>query len=137
MIIDTHAHYNHGLFQNTLRYLTLENGSYGLKEGDREQLLQELLEADILCSVEPGIHLQSCEEIMALAGAYPGRIFPAMGVHPTRAIHEKWRDRKRLAQLTAREGVVANGGMVAKKRYRLTDPQLAGYGRPAYRETAE
>lgn len=32
------------------------------------------------------------------------------------------------------EGVVANGGSVNKKRYALTDPRLAGYGRPCYEE---
>ena len=109
MIIDSHAHYNHGLFQNHLRYLAYENGSYVLKEGNREQLLQEMLEAEIPYSIEPGIHLQSCEEILSLARAYPGRIFPAMGVHPTRAIHEKWGDRKQLAGYAKRDGVVAVG----------------------------
>ena len=33
------------------------------------------------------------------------------------------------------EGVVANGGMVAKKCYSRDDPQIAGYGRPDDRET--
>lgn len=32
------------------------------------------------------------------------------------------------------EGVVANGGTVARKRYRLDDPRIAGYGRPAYKD---
>ena len=31
-------------------------------------------------------------------------------------------------------GVVANGGTVAKKRYRRDDPKIAGYGRPDYKE---
>jgi len=31
-------------------------------------------------------------------------------------------------------GVVANGGMVAQKQYRLDDSSIAGYGRPAYKE---
>ena len=30
------------------------------------------------------------------------------------------------------EGVVDNGGAVCKKKYRLTDSRLAGYGRPYY-----
>ena len=29
-------------------------------------------------------------------------------------------------------GVVDNGGEVCKKQYRLTDPRLAGFGRPNY-----
>ena len=31
------------------------------------------------------------------------------------------------------DGVVDNGGEVCKKKYRLTDPRLAGYGRPDYK----
>jgi hypothetical protein len=30
------------------------------------------------------------------------------------------------------DGVVANGGCVAKKKYKLTDSSIAGYGRPKY-----
>ena len=32
-----------------------------------------------------------------LCDAYSDRIFPSAGVHPTRSIYEKWRDRKKLA----------------------------------------
>ena len=32
------------------------------------------------------------------------------------------------------DGVVDNGGAVCRKRYLLTDPRLAGYGRPDYYE---
>jgi TatD DNase family protein len=48
-------------------------------------------------------------EILRLCAKYPGRIFPAIGVHPTRAIHTRWADRKKLWQLTAADGVVAIG----------------------------
>ena len=43
MIIDSHAHYNSGAYKNSFRYLTYDMNGYALKEGDREQLLQELL----------------------------------------------------------------------------------------------
>ena len=109
MIIDSHAHYNHNSFQNTFRYLTREEGRYTVGEGDREQIFRELLEGNIPYSIEPGIHLQSCGEILELAAACPGRIFPAMGVHPTRSICEKWADRKKLAALAKSAGVVAIG----------------------------
>ena len=33
---------------------------------------------------------------------------------------------------SSEEGVIPNGGTVAKKRYRLDDSRIAGYGRPAY-----
>ena len=34
---------------------------------------------------------------------------------------------------SAEEGVIPNGGTVAKKRYRRSDPRIAGYGRPDYK----
>lgn len=34
-------------------------------------------------------------------------------------------------------GVIANGGAVAKKKYRLNYPRIAGYGRPKYTESAQ
>lgn len=109
MIIDSHAHYNHGSYSSAFRYLTLTPDGYALREGDRAALLQNLWDGGILCTVEPGISLQSCEGVLALCSAYPGRIFPAIGVHPTRAIGEKWSDRKKLTALAGNPGVVAVG----------------------------
>ena len=109
MIIDSHAHYNHNSFKNRFRYLTRDEDGYAIAEGDREQIFRELLEGDIPYSIEPGINLQSCGEVLELAAAYPGRIFPAVGVHPTRSISEKWADRKKLAALAKSAGVVAVG----------------------------
>lgn len=109
MMIDSHAHYNHNAFQNTFRYLTRNADGYAISEGNREQLLRELLNENIACSIEPGIHLQSCEGILRIAAEYPGRIFPAMGVHPTRSILEKWSDRKKLEQYAQTPGVIAIG----------------------------
>lgn len=109
MIIDSHAHYSHASYKNTLRYLTRNEDGYCLAEGDLPQILQEMRDAHILCSIEPGISLASNEAVLQLCNAYPDRIFPAMGVHPTRAIHESWRDRKRLKALAEAEGVIAIG----------------------------
>lgn len=109
MIIDSHAHYAHASYKNTLRYLTRNAEGYCLAEGDLAQLMQEMEAANILCSIEPGVSLDSNEEILRLWKAYPGRIFPAMGVHPTRAIHEAWPDRKCLKALAQTEGIVAIG----------------------------
>lgn len=109
MIIDSHAHYNLSAYQNQFRYLTFREDGYAIREGDREQLFQELLEANIPYSVEPGVNLQSCGEVLQLCEAYPGRIFPAVGVHPTRSVFEKWADRKQLVGYAQVPGVVAIG----------------------------
>lgn len=108
MIIDSHAHYAHASFSNTFRYLSWED-TWVLKEGTLADLLDQMDRRGITMSVEPGIALDFNEKILALAERYPGRIFPAMGCHPTRCIYEKWSDRKRLDDYCARPGVVAVG----------------------------
>ena len=109
MIIDSHAHYNNNAYKKPFRYLSYDKDGYALKEGDREQLFQELLGANIPCSIEPGVSLQSCEEVLQICAEYPDRIFPAMGIHPTRSIYEKWSDRKKLDAFAKRPGVIAIG----------------------------
>lgn len=109
MIIDSHAHYNNSCYKKPFRYLTHSKDGYDLGEGDREQLMRQLLEADIRFSIELGVSLPSCEEVLQLCSEYPGRIFPAMGVHPTRAIFEKWPNRKNLDALAQTPGVIAIG----------------------------
>jgi TatD DNase family protein len=109
VIIDSHAHYASHSFDKPARFLGWGGAGYTMEEGDREQILEAMDKAGICCSVEPGVNLASNEEILRLCAQYPGRIFPAIGVHPTRAIHERWADRKKLRQLTTADGVVAIG----------------------------
>ena len=108
MIVDSHAHYAHASFSNSFRYLSWEE-NWTLKEGTLEELFGEMMARGITMSVEPGISLDFNEKILALAERYPGRVFPAVGCHPTRCIHEKWSDRKRLDDYAARPGIVALG----------------------------
>ena len=109
MIIDSHAHYNNGAYKKPFRYLTYGEDGYALREGDREQLFRELMEANIRYFIEPGVSLQSCEEVLEFAAQYPGRIFPAVGIHPTRSIFETWSDRHKLDAYANKPGVIAIG----------------------------
>ena len=109
MIIDSHAHYNNGAYKKPFRYLAYGEDGYALREGELPQLMQEMVEANIPYSIEPGVSLQSCEEVLELAAQYPGRIFPAVGIHPTRSIFEKWSDRHKLDAYANNPGVIAIG----------------------------
>ena len=108
MIVDSHAHYAHASFANTFRYLSWED-NWTLCEGTLEDILSQMEAQGITMSVEPGIALDFNERILTLSRRYPGRIFPAVGCHPTRCIYEKWSDRKRLEDYCTRPGVVALG----------------------------
>lgn len=108
-MIDSHAHYTHARFQRPFRYLTVENQDYALAEGNLPELFTLMEQRSILCSVEPGISLESNEEILLFCEAHPGRVFPAIGVHPTRTFAVQWRNRRRLEDLSRAPGVVAIG----------------------------
>ena len=107
MIIDSHAHYANNCYKKPFRYLTRDENGYTLNEGELPQLMQEMEDANICYFIEPGVNLQNCEEVLRLCAEYPGKIFPAMGVHPTRSIYEKWSDRKKLDELAKTDGVLA------------------------------
>ena len=109
MIIDSHAHYNNNAYKKPFRYLAYGDDGYTLKEGELPQLMQEMDDADIRYFIEPGVSLQSCEEVLQLSAQYPERIFPAIGIHPTRSIFEKWSDRNKLAAYANTPGVIAIG----------------------------
>ena len=109
MIIDSHAHYNNNAYKKPFRYLSYDEEGYILKEGELSQLIQEMVDAEIPYSIEPGVSLQSCEEVLQLSAEYPERIFPAIGIHPTRSIFEKWSDRHKLAAYANTPGVIAIG----------------------------
>ena len=109
MIIDSHAHYNNSAYKKPFRYLSYDKDGYSLKEGELPQLMHEMDDADIRYFIEPGVSLQSCEEVLQLCVEYPGRIFPAIGVHPTRSIFEKWSDRHKLVEYANALGVIAIG----------------------------
>lgn len=108
-IMDSHAHYAHKSYSGSFRYLVRTDDGYAVEEGDRAQLLGRLKEENILCSIEPGIGLASNGEILELCRQYPGQVYPAVGVHPTRTSHERWRARKQLMELAAMDEVIAVG----------------------------
>ena len=109
MIIDSHAHYVSHAYDKPFRYLNRGESGYFLEEGDRETLLQKMEAAGVVCSIEPGVSLESNRELLALCSSLEGRLFPAIGVHPTRATGEKWSRRRELIPLLQSPGVVAVG----------------------------
>ena len=109
MIIDSHAHYNNNAYKKPFRYLSYDKDGYSLKEGELPQLMREMEDANIRYFIEPGVSLQSCEEVLQLCSEYSGRIFPAIGIHPTISIFEKWSDRHNLDEYANTPGVIAIG----------------------------
>lgn len=121
MIIDSHAHYSTPSYTGSFRYLTTSLDGYTLEDGDLPQLLQQMEHAGIRCSIEPGISLSSNEDVLNFCRAHPLKAFPAVGVHPTRAIREKWSARKRLLTFAAEPDVIAIGETGLDYHYQRAD----------------
>ncbi len=109
MIVESHAHYTHSCFEKPFSYLKKTEEGYAICQGQREDLLQEMQQANICCAIEPGITLASCEKLLQFCAEQPQHFFPAVGVHPTRCMFEKWADRKQLDALAQSPGVIAIG----------------------------
>lgn len=109
MIIDSHAHYTYGKFEGEFSYLGLENGDYSLFRGTFADVFVAMDKAGVAALIEPGVDLASNERIIGLSNKYPARVFPAIGLHPTRCIKEAWKNRKKLTEYAQHPDVIAVG----------------------------
>src|SRR5579883_866796 len=92
MLIDTHTHVQVHQFA-----------------GDRQQVIAAAFADGIDRLIVPGVDVESSRDALALATAYPGRIFAAVGTHPhdaTTLTDEALAAERELAQ---EPGVVAIG----------------------------
>ena len=109
MLIDSHIHLSHALYDGTFPYInSLENGGE-IPYDTRENLIDKIKAAGVAFCIEPGIEFESNEKILALNSKYPDFILPAVGVHPTRTPYTPWKRRKAIAELSGKETVVAIG----------------------------
>lgn len=109
MFIDSHIHLTHHLFEN--QFPCIDNASPALTvvQNTREGLIARMKESGIAACVEPGIDVDSNYRIIELSDKYPGFVFPAIGLHPTRTFDVAWSRRKELEKLSYDPGVVAIG----------------------------
>ena len=123
MIIDTHIHLSHFSFNEEFPFLSLEGNDFIIQRGTRKQLIQRLQTAGIEACIDPAIDIESNRNILALAEQFPGFLFSAVGVHPTRTCRFKtigkdgkavvlklhWKQRKQLEEFADHPSVVAIG----------------------------
>ena len=123
MMIDTHIHLSHFSYNGEFPYLSLEDDSYTIQRGTREQLIERFKAAGIACCIDPAVDIESNRNLLSLAERFPGFLFSAVGVHPTRTYHYKvigkdgkglilklpWKQRRQLEELSDHPSVVAIG----------------------------
>ena len=118
MFADSHIHLSHRMFDGEVPCITEWKNSNGISRMNREKLIRSLQQNGIAFVVEPGIELESNEKILALAEAYPDFVYPAVGVHPTRAPFTGWKLRKKLRDISKTESLVAIGELGLDYHYK-------------------
>lgn len=109
MIIDSHAHYAHPRFNVQAPCLDLQDGEYLVNRYSKHELLSALEGKGIVGVIEPSISFDNIENQISLANKYKGKMWLSIGVHPTRCINTKWKNRKKLMEYARGENVVAIG----------------------------
>lgn len=109
MFIDSHIHLSRKQFDGTFPCTNMEKNEKNIVYMNREQLIDEMKAKGIMHCIEPGVELESNEQLLALGKKLPSFLHPTVGVHPTRAPKTKWRDRKKIEKLADDERVIAIG----------------------------
>lgn len=117
-MIDSHIHLSNKKYDQTFPYLSMEGGQFSVQYGTRDLLIQQFRDFGIDACIEPAVDIASNQELLALSDKYPGFLFPAVGLHPTRVYRSKrngreetvlWKQRKLLEQYADHPRVVAIG----------------------------
>lgn len=109
-MIDSHIHLSHRYFDQTFSYIDMEGEDYKIvPNGTREALIAEMKGRGVAYVIEPAIDADSNELLLRLSRESGGFILPAVGNHPTRCIHSKLRDFKRVKMFSQKEGIIAIG----------------------------
>lgn len=87
MMIDSHAHYSHSLYEGDFTYLDYQQGAYCIREGNRRLLLEEMARRGILFAIEAGTELEKIEMQLAVAAEYRPYLRPTLGIHPKHCAH--------------------------------------------------
>lgn len=87
MIIDSHAHYSHSLYEGDFTYLDHQQGQYCVREGNRRLLLEEMTRRGICLSIEAGTELEKAEAQLAVAAEFAPYLRSTLGIHPKHCAH--------------------------------------------------
>lgn len=109
-MIDSHIHLSFKYFDQNFSYIDFDGEVFSIGvNGRRKELIEEMKSRGVSCCIEPAIDVDSNERLLNLSKESGGFIYPAVGNHPTRCIHSKIRDFKRVKKFSEREGVIAIG----------------------------
>ena len=108
-MVDSHIHLSYRHFDQSFPYIAMNKGDYQIVYGDRQTLIQEMIDSGISFCIEPAIDVDSNGLLLSLSREYPDFIFPAVGNHPTRCIYSSLRDFKSVREYAKANKIIAIG----------------------------
>lgn len=109
MFVDSHIHMSRKQYNGKTPCIDSQLENERIVYLSREELINKMKAKDIVFCIEPAVELESNAQLLELAADYPGFVYPAVGVHPTRSFLTKWKDRKVVEQLSLDKRVIAIG----------------------------
>ncbi len=109
MFVDSHIHISRKQYNGTTPCIDSQFENERILYLSREELINKMKANDIGFCIEPAVELESNAQLLDLAADYPGFVYPAVGVHPTRSFLTKWKNRKIIEDLSLNERVIAIG----------------------------
>ena len=82
MIIDSHAHYSHHLYDGDFTYLDWQQGQYVVREGNRRSMLEEMKRRGICACLEAGVSLDKTQAQLQVAAEFSPYLHYTLGIHP-------------------------------------------------------
>ena len=109
MIIESHAHYSHKLYNGEFPYVCYKDGSFDVSVGDFSLFIEELKQNNISFCIEPSTSFENIDAQLALVRKYPDYIKLSLGVHPGKCTDTAWKNRKKLSEYVRENDVIAIG----------------------------
>lgn len=109
MFVDSHIHMSRKQYNGITPCIDSELENERIVYLSREELISKMKEKSIGFCIEPAVELESNAQLLELVEDYPGFVYPAVGLHPTRSFLTKWKDRKVVEQLSLDKRVIAIG----------------------------
>ncbi|MBQ7012046.1 MAG: TatD family hydrolase [Clostridia bacterium] len=125
MIIDSHAHYAHEMYEGEFSFIDCGEGEYCISHSDIRGMLDRMREYGICATIEPATSVERHEAQRALAAKHKGYVYCAAGLHPKQCSAIPFKHRNLLQKNLAEINAIAIGetgldySMPRAKQFRL------------------
>ena len=125
MIIDSHAHYAHEMYEGEFSFIDCGKGEYCISHSDIRGMFDRMRECGICATIEPATSFKRHEHQRAIAAKHKGYVYCAVGLHPKECSAVSFKHRDMLKNNLTEINAIAIGetgldySMPRAKQFRL------------------